>query len=160
MAAEREPTLGDLIEGAERGDPVMTRLLESMMGRINAEQSRLDAITAEFEAKGNAIVAEHEAAMQQAAEEREAQARLAAEAQARIEADRIAREKATLDAIESIRSVAHAAATASAGREKTAEEREHRMLRMTDTLVKITWVLVVLGALTLVLTLVAVLSGG
>jgi hypothetical protein len=35
---------------------------------------------------------------------------------------------------------------------------EHRMLLMTDMLVKITWVLVVLGVLTLVVTLVAVLS--
>ena len=151
--------MGDLINGAERGDPVMTRLLESMMERINAEHGRLDAIKAEFEAKGNAIVAEHEAAMQQAAEERQAQARLAAEAQARVETDRIAREKSTLDAIESIRSVAHAAAVASAERETTAEAREHRMLLMTDRLVKITWVLVVLGVLTLVVTLIAVLSG-
>jgi hypothetical protein len=147
----------DLIEGAERGDPVMTKLLEGMMGRITAEKNRLGVVTADFEAKGKAILAEHEAEMQRVAEEREARSQLAAQAQAHMEADRIQRERATLDAIESIKTVAQAAATASAERERLAEEREHRMIRMTDTLVKITWVLVVLGLLTLVVALVGAL---
>ena len=34
----REPIMRDLIEGAERGDPVMTKLLEGMMGRITADK--------------------------------------------------------------------------------------------------------------------------
>src|SRR5262245_16971470 len=122
--SSNEPTMRDLIEGAQRGDPVMTRLLDGMTTRLTAERARLDKVSADFRVKAEAIVAEQ------------------MEARAQLERDRIERERATLEAIESIKNVAHASQAAAAARDEQSAEREQRMVRMTDTLVKITWVLV------------------
>jgi hypothetical protein len=76
-------------------------------------------------------------------------ARLAAEARARVEADRIIRERSTLEAIYAIQRVAEATAAAAEVRETAAAKREERMAAMTSGLLTITRRLFVVAAITL-----------
>lgn len=88
--------------------------------------------------------------------------RLLAERRDRIEEEDRARNRATLEAIDAIQTVALAATEAAESRAVEAAAQEARIVGMTDTLLTLTKWLVALAALTLAaaaITLVATLAG-
>jgi hypothetical protein len=139
MEEEDESTLREVMEAATGSG--LGEIAANMAKDMQAEHDRLQLIKDDFATKAQAVLAEQEQ-----------QKRFAAQARAAMEADRVAREQATLEAIHAIRETAEASAKSSAEREKASTAREDRMVRMTDTLVKVTWVL---AALTLVTTVLA-----
>jgi len=142
---KHEPTVRDVLEGKQRGDPVLSRLHDKFEREMSDELRRLDKIRADADAQVQGILATQ-------AE----QVRLAAQARAQMEADRIAREQATLEGIHAIRDAAVAAAAASDAREAASAEREARLVRMTEVLVRVTWGLAILAGLTLAATIAAI----
>jgi hypothetical protein len=142
---EREPSWRQAIRNAS-SERTTSRLLDDLIVREAERDETRKAADQDFQRKMAAL-----------AREQDERTRLAAQARAYMEADRIRRELATLDAIDSIRTLAEAAAAASAEREQRAEDREHRMLTMTNTLVKVTWALLGLGLVTVLVTIVSVL---
>jgi hypothetical protein len=131
---EQDPsklTVREVMERAEAGDPQARRMLD------------------DFSAKAAAIEAEGEAA-RKAVLDSFAEASRNAQEHAKLVAD-------ARDGIQSIRDIAEAAATASEEREARSEEREESMVNLTDRLLKLTVVLVILGALSLAGSVVAVL---
>lgn len=151
--AEDKRTVREVLEGAQAGDASAMRMVDELA----KHDKQRKAITEEFMAKIGTSFEEMERQRREQQAELDRQAQVVAQERAAIEADRIRREQATLEAIHSIKELAEGFSAAAAERERQSSEREDRMVTMTDNLVKLTRVLTVLTIIAVILTFVSLL---
>src|SRR5438445_105761 len=129
-------TLNRMIE-REIASPIQ-RLAHSMALMGKEEEERIRRLDAELESLSES-------------------ARDRALAQARVEADRIAREQALVETIKALHGIALDAAEATSEREKANAARESRLLHMTEKLLTLTKVIAFIAVCALVVSIITAL---